>query len=216
MSLLTRTYTFTDGQTAFGSQVDSEIANVVNTLNSLDQGNTTWTKVKLAAIIPTANLDFSSVRLINIGTPTTAGDAVVYPVATGYISANAISQALSSSNGTSTDRTTTATTQVITSTGGPIIITAYVNVSVTTQTSGVTGTCAVTMSVTRGGTSITGGTAACQTTTGTNGQLQLFTPALQIIDTPTAGSYTYNLTYVTVGTSPSLNSYSLVLVELKR
>ena len=47
MSLITRTYTFTDGTTAYGSQVDSEIANIVNTLNNLDAATQTWDIVKI-------------------------------------------------------------------------------------------------------------------------------------------------------------------------
>lgn len=47
MSLITRTYTFTDGTTAYGSQVESEFANIVNTLNNLDSGATVWDIIKI-------------------------------------------------------------------------------------------------------------------------------------------------------------------------
>lgn len=47
MALLTRTYTFTDGTTAYGSQVESEIANVVTKLNSLNAATATWDLVKV-------------------------------------------------------------------------------------------------------------------------------------------------------------------------
>jgi len=42
MSQFNRTYTFTDGTIAYGSQVESEIANIVRVLNSLDAGTTNW------------------------------------------------------------------------------------------------------------------------------------------------------------------------------
>lgn len=78
MALITRTYSFTDGTTAYGSQVESEIANVVNTINSCDAGTTAWTKVKTGQIVLTANQDFSSYKLGNVGTPTVSGDALTY------------------------------------------------------------------------------------------------------------------------------------------
>ena len=90
MATLTRTYSFTDGTVAYGSQVDAEIANIVNHLNSLDQGNTAWTTVKLDEIIPTQDLDFSSYRLANIGAPTTAGDAARYPITAAQITSGTI------------------------------------------------------------------------------------------------------------------------------
>lgn len=46
MALITRTYTFTDGTTAYGSQVDSEVANIVTTLNNLNAASATWDIVK--------------------------------------------------------------------------------------------------------------------------------------------------------------------------
>lgn len=47
MSLITRTFTFVDGTTAYGSQVDSEIANIVNTLNNLDAASKNWDQVSI-------------------------------------------------------------------------------------------------------------------------------------------------------------------------
>lgn len=43
MSTITRTYTFTDGTTAYGSQVESEISNIVTTWNNHDAGTSSWT-----------------------------------------------------------------------------------------------------------------------------------------------------------------------------
>lgn len=56
MALINRTYTFTDGTVAYGSQVDSEIANIVNTINNLDSATTKWDQVSI--------LNSSSIPLI--------------------------------------------------------------------------------------------------------------------------------------------------------
>lgn len=45
VNLFIRTYTFTDGTTAYGSQVEAEVANIVNTLNSLNTAVTNWGQV---------------------------------------------------------------------------------------------------------------------------------------------------------------------------
>lgn len=41
-NLFLRTYTFLDGTTAYGSQVETEIANIVLVLNNLNTGTTNW------------------------------------------------------------------------------------------------------------------------------------------------------------------------------
>lgn len=46
MSTITRTYQFTDGTTAYGSEVESEISNIVTTWNLHDAGTSSWTNVK--------------------------------------------------------------------------------------------------------------------------------------------------------------------------
>lgn len=43
--LLSRTYSFTDGTTAYGSQVEAEIANIVDVLNNCQAGTQTWERV---------------------------------------------------------------------------------------------------------------------------------------------------------------------------
>lgn len=76
MSILTRTYTFTDGTTAYGSQVDSEISNIVNTLNNLDNGSTTWTNVKVTTLLPQADVNAGGHKITNVGHATAVGDAL--------------------------------------------------------------------------------------------------------------------------------------------
>ncbi len=44
-ALFTRTYTFVDGTTAYGSQVEAEIGNIVTLLNSLNSGTTNWGQI---------------------------------------------------------------------------------------------------------------------------------------------------------------------------
>lgn len=48
---ITRTYTFANGGVADGGQVDSEIQNIVNTINNADAGTTSWTTIKSAGNI---------------------------------------------------------------------------------------------------------------------------------------------------------------------
>lgn len=46
MATITRTYSFTDGTTAYGSQVESEVSNIVTVFNNHDSGSSTWTVVQ--------------------------------------------------------------------------------------------------------------------------------------------------------------------------
>jgi len=78
MSLITRTYSFTDGTTAYGSQVDAEIANIVNTINSLDSAGTSWTNVKVTTLTPLANINMGGYKITNLANGTASGQAVNY------------------------------------------------------------------------------------------------------------------------------------------
>ncbi len=62
MAQITRTYTFTDGTTAYGSQVESEVANIVNTWNNHDSGATAWTLIKIGDGLYTAPVIKSSIQ----------------------------------------------------------------------------------------------------------------------------------------------------------
>lgn len=48
MALFNRTYSFVDGTTAYGSQVEAEIANIVTILNSLNVATTNWGQVSVS------------------------------------------------------------------------------------------------------------------------------------------------------------------------
>lgn len=52
---ITRTYSFANGGVADGGQVDSEVQNIVNTINNADAGTTTWTQVKVATLTSTTS-----------------------------------------------------------------------------------------------------------------------------------------------------------------
>lgn len=239
MSLLTRTYTFTDGTVAYGSQVETEIASIVNTINNLDSGGTTWTNVKVTTLTPLADVNMNSHRITSLGTPTTTGDAAQYPItasqitagtitstqiasgtisntqlATGTAKANLasgdITQVASSTLTSNADGSRTITTKAITTTGGTVLILASVSIGLSTTTSG-----GITAVVTRGGTAIPGATGSNSNvnTAGSNGALEA---TIMAVDTPAAGTYTYQFTYDITGSSPSLTAYSLILVELKK
>ena len=47
MSQITRTYTFTDGTTAYGSQVNTEIQNIVTAFNNADSASASWTSLSV-------------------------------------------------------------------------------------------------------------------------------------------------------------------------
>lgn len=58
---ITRTYTFANGGVADGGQVDSEIQNIVNTVNNLDTAVLAWTNVKAGIINATTSLQAASI-----------------------------------------------------------------------------------------------------------------------------------------------------------
>lgn len=65
MSQITRTYTFVDGQTAYGSQVESEVGNIVTTFNNHDNGVSSWTKIVCSGDVYTVDsTDYSSTSTI--------------------------------------------------------------------------------------------------------------------------------------------------------
>lgn len=47
-NLFIRTYTFVDGTTAYGSQVEAEVGNIVNVLNNLNTAVSTWGQVSIS------------------------------------------------------------------------------------------------------------------------------------------------------------------------
>lgn len=56
MSISTRTFTFTDGTTAFGSQVETEISNLSNLFNNIDSGAQPLASLKVTGDITNTGL----------------------------------------------------------------------------------------------------------------------------------------------------------------
>lgn len=52
---ITRSYSFANGGVADGGQLESEVANIVNTVNTADAGTTAWTVVKTATLQSTSS-----------------------------------------------------------------------------------------------------------------------------------------------------------------
>lgn len=87
MAFINRTYTFTDGTTAYGSQVDSEIQNIVTTLNNCDTAVTTWDNVKVTTLLPQANVAMGGHKITGLANGTAATDAVAYGQVSGIAGA---------------------------------------------------------------------------------------------------------------------------------
>lgn len=51
MAAITRLYTFSDGSTAYGSQVEYEVGNIVTVVNSLASGATAFTGLLISGTV---------------------------------------------------------------------------------------------------------------------------------------------------------------------
>lgn len=71
MSSITRTYTFTDGTTAYGSQVESEVSNIVTTWNNHNSGTSRWTTVD-ATTFKQVGTTFGPILQVVTGSSSTA------------------------------------------------------------------------------------------------------------------------------------------------
>lgn len=76
MAAITRTYTFTDGTTAYGSQVETEISTIVSAWNNHDAGTSSWTKVKISSseTTPLDVISSGSTTVVSIDNTATDGD----------------------------------------------------------------------------------------------------------------------------------------------
>lgn len=183
-------------------------------------------------------------RIEGVGTPTTPGDAAQFPITSSQITsgavrgstansggsareisqgtistpdfrANAVTQQQTSASG-SVVTNTTITSKSITTIGGPVLIVASASLD------GVNGTILgqsqayLQTSVDRGGTAIPGATQEMLIRGYlTTGSQQIFPCSIMAVDTPAAGTYTYNFNYANGGGFTSVNEYSLVLIELR-
>lgn len=245
MTLITRTYTFTDGTTAYGSQVDSEIANIVNTMNSLDQGNTTWTNVKVTTLLPQADVNMGSHQLTSLGTPTTTGNAAVYPITgsqmvAGTVTGTQIASATITGSNIAAATITAANlslvagniTQVLNSTDASGTFSTAAFSTATSQAITTTGgkvllIASLTVQGTASGSSIQVQAALSKSNTSLVGSNLLslnssatgsyiFPMTCIGVDTPTAGTYTYSLVWrITLGNTASVANCSIIAIELK-
>lgn len=245
MSLITRTYSFTDGSVAYGSQVESEIANIVNTLNSLDQGNTTWTNVDVTTLSVHDDIEMGGNKVTGLGTPNTAGDAAIYPITNAQITAQTIRGSTANSGGSAQEisqgtistpdlRTNAVTlssagtgsnssdsvgtqivTAAITTIGKPVLIVGHAT---------LTGSSATSVGKARGsgslildidGTKIA--TAFVQLAMDDTGNSFDFQWSMPIafVHTPAAGAHTYKLSYAGGYSTASATNYQLSVVELR-
>jgi len=242
MSLITRTYHFTDGTVAYGSQVESEIANIVNTINSLDAASTTWTNVKVTSLLPQADVNMGGHQLTSLAAPSVSGNAAVYPitasqitsgtitntqlatgvaaanlgtggVTTSLLAANAVTQYNNANSGVPAwSSGTTLDTVTITTTGGPVIILATASVAVTTSG----GTANVRYGVSEDNSAIAGGNQESDWS-GLGGNPTIAF-AIATVSSPAAGSHTYKAGYSfnSGGAFSSSPYHNLVVFELKR
>lgn len=139
-------------------------------------------------------------------------------VSTPDLRANAVTQIGYVGSGTSSDLTA-LDTRTITTIGGPVLIMASAALS-GNPSSSVLGAFNVNteLRVTRGGTSITGGASSAWVSfPAASSHAQVLNPVVITVDTPAAGTYTYNLTYaISAGTVNGVSSYGFTVVELRR
>ena len=79
MSTISRTYTFTDGTTAYGSQVETEFSTIVNAWNNHDAGTSAWTKVKISSseTTPLDIISSGATTQVSIDNTATNGDPLI-------------------------------------------------------------------------------------------------------------------------------------------
>lgn len=156
----------------------------------------------------TGILNMGGKRIASVATPTTSGDAAIYPITTAQIAANAITQAVaSSSSGTAGSLTTSIASKSITTTGGTVLVLATASLQ-QGAASGIGGD----VFVQRGTTNFAGNFMTFNingSTSNVSGNTQ---PTIMAIDTPAAGTYTYNFF---ADFPATISRFSLVLIELK-
>lgn len=229
MSLISRTYTFTDGTTAYGSQVDSEIANIVNTINSLDSAGTTWTNVKVTTLLPQANINMNALQLTNLAVPSSAGNAARYPITAAQITAGVITNNELAAGAAFANLGASGVSQIVTNSTDSGISSISVNDALIiskaiTTTGGSVLVLARNSHLKASGSPSYASMFVVRGSTAIPGNYHVYNPysntavagAVMCVDTPPAGTYTYNFYYNNGGFGVSAGESSLVLIELKR
>lgn len=120
MSTISRTYQFTDGTTAYGSQVESEISNIVTTWNNHDAGTSNWTVVNISSsnTTPLSVISSGATTIVSIDNTATDGDPQIrFKLSATSIIAMGIDDSDSDKFKVGTTDITTATSMVITTAG---------------------------------------------------------------------------------------------------
>ncbi len=171
----------------------AQIAN--NTITATQIANATITDTQIASNTLTGSTANSGGSAGNIAQGT---------ISTPDLRSGSVTQVIISATGASADEATVITTANITTVGGKVLILARADFFTDGTSAGGQTWC-----VTRGGTSITGGQT--NTTTPINNASSV---NLAIVDSPSAGNYTYNFTRTT-SAHVTISAYSLVLIELR-
>lgn len=181
----------------------AQIAN--NTITATQIANTTITATQIAnATITTTQVASDTLTGSSANSGGSAGNIDQGTISTPDFRSGAVTDIQTSADtGAIAGTDTTATSVTITTLGFPVLIVASL-----TAGSGV-GAITFSAKVLRGTTAFNGNRA--QAYTGAAGQDA--TATIVAVDTPTAGTYTYNLKYVTALTT--LAHYSLVAIELR-
>lgn len=196
MALIIRNYSFSDNTAAYGSQVDSEIGNLVNSLNNLNSAGTTWTTVKVTTLTPMGDVSMGGHKITSLATPTVSGDMVRYPFSTSSYSSSVSGGTVGSSGNQVT----------ITTSGGPVLV--WWTVMVATNGGGIT---ELATNINIDGTTIG---EYWQQSLQTLSAGKFLTVRGHYYHTPTAGSHTYLVKYGATNSQGTVYNNVLAL-ELK-
>ena len=199
----------TDATNAPASILNSSITISGGAIGGIGTGNGTAvanSSISISSAGVLSGAGGGTVTLTGLGAGTVA---TLSSIATGNINSNAVTQTTGAYTqaAVTTSGTTTVQTITFTATGGPCVVNFGASL-----VSNNGGTDVATMSVVR-----VQGASTTVWTSGTTTFLQGGSCASSLIDTPAAGSVTYNLTTASsTGTFPTVSNRTLSAVELKR
>lgn len=175
----------------------------------LSTGNAITAGGITAATITTTQVASNTLTGSTANSGGSAGNVAQGTISTPDMRTNAITKTASSGGSAGRTTGTNITSVSITTLGGPVVILANVALGVTVSGGNIT----VEVDVVRGSTNISG--AQSFASVNTSATCVLAYP-IMAIDTPTAGTYTYNLIYTVVqGTFSVIDFYSLQAIELR-
>lgn len=215
MTTHTRTFSFSDGTVAYGSQVESEIAALVSTWNNHESGASIFTSLKAALLTMSGNVVMAGNKVTGLGAATANGDGLRYEQ--GFIrQAPVISTSTTAFTTTNNTFTTSNCTASITPTSSSsrVLVLAQFDVTVALQNKNTYVTLA------RGTTNLLGSNGGSNPLTVTGGQV-FFPASILFIDSPAStSSTTYNIRIqntdgtTTVGIGIANVTQTMILVEI--